>query len=565
MSHRLRACWLQAAFALVFGLCLSAGRAEADPSESRKIFTQRCMACHTFGKGVKIGPDLKGVTERRERTWLMRFIRSSQSVIASGDPIATELFQQFKQQQMPDWLDLSEAQIGDLLDWLAASGPDLPEGDSRPAATATVAELARGRRLFHGEERLASGGVACDGCHALANHDARAGGSLGPALSTIYSTYQDGALTQILRRPCVPRQPESSAPAFLTPTEAFALKAYLRQIAALSSKASPGRDAATSSEAAGAPLAATSQPRDQLPRWRPRERALGLPRDPSLDSSPGAGHGAAAPRSERLFRELPYLAFAMFVLGLLARTALARRGAGAAASGPHREAPLRAAATAVWRTFWSSSPFRIGLAVTALAHALGLLAPQLVTSWTAAPWRLYLLEGSGFLFGALALIGWAPLFWRNLRHHEATRAGQLRGLADGVALGLLGVALVTGLATAALHRWGSIWAAATLTPYLESLARGAPAAGLVEQLPPLVRAHVVSWLALVAVFPACSAAALLAHGIDRALARLTRTVDAAAAAAARVRARLSPARWLWPEEEPVAELATDDENLQEQH
>ena len=30
-------------------------------------FTTRCTACHTFGKGVKVGPDLKGVTERRQR------------------------------------------------------------------------------------------------------------------------------------------------------------------------------------------------------------------------------------------------------------------------------------------------------------------------------------------------------------------------------------------------------------------------------------------------------------------------------------------------------------------
>src|SRR5512143_327179 len=105
--------------ALAVRMGLAARDANADAAEAKKTFTQRCMACHTFGKGVKVGPDLKGVTERRQRAWLLTFIRSSQTVIKSGDPTATGLFEQFKQQQMPDWTDLSEAQIGSILDWLA--------------------------------------------------------------------------------------------------------------------------------------------------------------------------------------------------------------------------------------------------------------------------------------------------------------------------------------------------------------------------------------------------------------------------------------------------------------
>src|SRR5262245_34745301 len=76
-------------------------------SEAKKIFNTRCTACHTFGKGIKVGPDLKGVTERRPRDWLLHFVRSSQKVIESGDPVAKQLFQQFKGQRMPDWSDLS--------------------------------------------------------------------------------------------------------------------------------------------------------------------------------------------------------------------------------------------------------------------------------------------------------------------------------------------------------------------------------------------------------------------------------------------------------------------------
>src|ERR1041384_1804779 len=86
---------------LVVRVGLFAGKASADTAEAKRIFTQRCMACHTFGKGVKVGPDLKGVNERRQRAWLLKFVRSSSSIIDSGDPIAADLFQQFKV-RMPD-------------------------------------------------------------------------------------------------------------------------------------------------------------------------------------------------------------------------------------------------------------------------------------------------------------------------------------------------------------------------------------------------------------------------------------------------------------------------------
>jgi protein SCO1/2 len=76
-------------------------------AEAAAIFNRRCTACHTYGKGIKVGPDLKGVTGRRTHDWLLKFIRASSMVIKSGDPTATKLFAEFKGQRMPDWTDLS--------------------------------------------------------------------------------------------------------------------------------------------------------------------------------------------------------------------------------------------------------------------------------------------------------------------------------------------------------------------------------------------------------------------------------------------------------------------------
>lgn len=84
-------------------------------------FQSKCSGCHSIGRGTDLGPDLKGVTERRERSWLHSFIRSSQNVIRSGDPEARSLFRQYKQ-VMPDH-SFTDAEIDSLLAFIQAGGP----------------------------------------------------------------------------------------------------------------------------------------------------------------------------------------------------------------------------------------------------------------------------------------------------------------------------------------------------------------------------------------------------------------------------------------------------------
>jgi mono/diheme cytochrome c family protein len=245
---------------LALVLCASRPLFASDSAEAKKIFNQRCTSCHTFGKGVKVGPDLKGVTQRRTRPWLLRFIRSSQSVIKDGDPIATGLFDQFRRQRMPDWLDLSESQIESILDWISADGPDQKEPDERDAELATSADIERARGLFNGSVGFANGGVACGTCHSIRDNDQTIGGSLGPNLTAAYLRYRDRGLTLFLRKPCFQREPETSAAHFLTPDEAFALKAYLRQAALPGSFVTPA-----AAPPAPAPPAAPSPPPEAAP------------------------------------------------------------------------------------------------------------------------------------------------------------------------------------------------------------------------------------------------------------------------------------------------------------
>ncbi|WP_394826656.1 c-type cytochrome [Pendulispora albinea] len=203
----------------------------AGSKEAKRIFTQRCTACHTFGKGAKVCADLKGVTERRDRAWLIKFIRSAQSLVDAGDPTATALYEEYKRMRMPDWNDLSDEQIGTLLDWFAANGPEHIDLDNLSADLATPGDIDAGRALFAGATRLTSGGIACKNCHNVSDGRAGTAGSLGPDLTGTYTRYGDRALGAFLKRPCFRRAPDSAANEYLTAQEIFALKSYLRRVA----------------------------------------------------------------------------------------------------------------------------------------------------------------------------------------------------------------------------------------------------------------------------------------------------------------------------------------------
>lgn len=77
--------------------------------EGRRIFESLCIACHTIGRGVLIGPDLQGVTDRREASWMRAHIQSPSLHRERNDPVALALLQQFRV-PMPD-LGLTERQV----------------------------------------------------------------------------------------------------------------------------------------------------------------------------------------------------------------------------------------------------------------------------------------------------------------------------------------------------------------------------------------------------------------------------------------------------------------------
>src|SRR5438309_9639021 len=91
------------------------------PDKREYLFESRCGACHTIGNGDRVGPDLAGVTARRDRAWLSRYLAEPDRMRAEGDPIATALFAKYNNVPMPN-LRLSGIEVAGLLSYLEAQG-----------------------------------------------------------------------------------------------------------------------------------------------------------------------------------------------------------------------------------------------------------------------------------------------------------------------------------------------------------------------------------------------------------------------------------------------------------
>jgi protein SCO1/2 len=98
------------------------------------LFKKMCAPCHTIGVGDRVGPDLRGVTARRDQPWLEEFIQNPSKMRAKHDPTALALAAEYPAVRMPA-VGLAQADAADLISYLAtetarleeAKGPAMPE------------------------------------------------------------------------------------------------------------------------------------------------------------------------------------------------------------------------------------------------------------------------------------------------------------------------------------------------------------------------------------------------------------------------------------------------------
>jgi protein SCO1 len=113
------------------GLTASYAKARAiDAGTGELLFASRCAACHSVGGGERIGPDLLGVTARRDRAWLERFIAAPDTVLAEKDPLALALLNEYGGVRMPN-LRLTSSDVTAVLGYLETKNERRSEAAAR--------------------------------------------------------------------------------------------------------------------------------------------------------------------------------------------------------------------------------------------------------------------------------------------------------------------------------------------------------------------------------------------------------------------------------------------------
>lgn len=86
-------------------------------AQGKQLWTYKgCEGCHTIGDGRLSGPDLQGVTQRRQTEWLKRFMAETDEMLDT-DPLAQRMLQLYNYQRMPQ-IDLRDGEIDALLAYI---------------------------------------------------------------------------------------------------------------------------------------------------------------------------------------------------------------------------------------------------------------------------------------------------------------------------------------------------------------------------------------------------------------------------------------------------------------
>ena len=161
-----------------------------DPVE---YFKKNCLSCHTIGGGRLTGPDLKNVSERQARDWLVNWMLDPEGILKSGDPYAAKLQKESRNAVMTRSPGITRPLAVALLDLIDAESKLVKsqfEGIKISDRALLPEDIEEGRAYFMGSKPLKNGGPACIGCHTVNSLTGLGGGRLGLNLTRSYATLE---------------------------------------------------------------------------------------------------------------------------------------------------------------------------------------------------------------------------------------------------------------------------------------------------------------------------------------------------------------------------------------
>ena len=83
----------------------------------KQLYNANCTACHQMDKKL-IGPALRGVNDKYSEEWLIKWIKNSAELIASGDADAIAIYEEYNQSPMPAFPYFSDDDVRDVLAYI---------------------------------------------------------------------------------------------------------------------------------------------------------------------------------------------------------------------------------------------------------------------------------------------------------------------------------------------------------------------------------------------------------------------------------------------------------------
>jgi len=148
--------------------------------------------------------------------------------------------------------------------------------------------------------------------------------------------------------------------------------------------------------------------------------------------------------------------------------------------------------------FYGSRPFHWGVIFLFFGHAVAFLFPRSVVLWGTVPLRLVILEATALGFAISALFGLIMLMQRRFKNK---RILAVTSKMDVIVYIMLLTQIISGIWVAYFARWGTVWFASVLSPYLKSLLLFQPDIAAVAEMPLSVQIHIISAFIFIGMIP----------------------------------------------------------------
>lgn len=222
-----------AALLTIFFFIADTGNAMAQ-DEGKQLFEKNCAVCHKIGGGKLVGPELLGVTQRREKDWLIKFIRNSKDLIDAGDPIAVKVYEENNKIPMQAFTNLSDGEINSIINYIDKWEPEKEKVftvDVNKKEGFSQTEILRGERLFYGLIPFEQGGTtACVSCHNTITSDTLNWNPSAKDLAASFMAKEGMNIYKSMGEPSSEVMGKSHGEYKLTEQEVFYIASYLSEL-----------------------------------------------------------------------------------------------------------------------------------------------------------------------------------------------------------------------------------------------------------------------------------------------------------------------------------------------